>query len=47
MMAIESWKISNILWGLPTNDEGKITLCLRLQSYIYSFASFPIVATRP
>lgn len=27
MMAIESWKISNILQGLPTNDEGKITLC--------------------
>jgi hypothetical protein len=47
MMAIESWKISNILWGLRANDEGKITLCLELQSYISSFASFPIVATRP
>ncbi len=47
MMAIESRKISNILQGLPTNDEGKITLCSKLQSSISSFASFPIVATRP
>jgi hypothetical protein len=46
-MAIESWNIWNILWELPTYDEGQITLCSRFWNSISSFAASPITSPRP